>query len=377
MLTQTFVKEPLSRSPIFPVRLSRRALLSAGTAWSVATLLAGCGGSSSEEDDVRPETYAEAYRLRLRDTEGVYDDAQIVGVTSGGDLLLTTRRLVYDSDALQATASAFRLSRYTNRAQPDLTRREDFLPTRMLPVGGSFGLTALSANGNLYVSRHLAEPLAGGSGGDEVLIFAPDATQTGSVTPKTIEGLVSIGGAFPYYTHSVSPSGDFYAPISTQLSTYGEQEINITRWNRDGAIVARYKSASRFRFTGNRVSFLPDGTAVTTGYDSQAEQYGIVRADGQPGLDVPLQRETERIEHLQTDAFGNFYCYMFNDETSRATRLTPPFPTPYICKFSPNGTLLTQISPNRGTGTPFAVDGDGTIYMIGVDSLLMVYKQTR
>ncbi|MBC8141660.1 MAG: hypothetical protein H7Y38_09505, partial [Armatimonadetes bacterium] len=80
---------------ISPIRLSRRALLSAAGC-GAATLLPGCGGSPRREEDL-PEAYAEAYRINLSRAEGESVGVRALTVTPAADLLLATETQLFDN----------------------------------------------------------------------------------------------------------------------------------------------------------------------------------------------------------------------------------------------------------------------------------------
>ncbi len=367
--------------PIAPSRLSRRALLQAGTAlcsgWGAATLLVGCGGSTPP-DDALPEGYSEAYRLNLAETEGKYAFARAVTVTPVGDLVLAVNTRTHNAET-DTSSYGFRVSRYTKRAQPGLTKRSEQFPARTFSEE-TFGVVITDAAGRLYIPSYFVKgsspPQIEDKTPADLTIFAPDGTQEGVVTFGSVADYRINGGRLVQLVAvSVSPSGDYYATVTAEDPSDESKCLSVIRWNRSGKLVGGYVGKAGFLDTGSTVSFLPDGTAYLSVYKDATKESGIlpVSETGLGGF-APNGGAVG-----QTDAADNRYTVSVYQSRSHAvTRNQPTLHKENILKYSPTGMQLAliRLSSDERAGTSLAVDKDGTVFVVSGGEII-VYKRTR
>lgn len=346
--------------------ITRRTLLQASGALlgaaSLTALLSGCGGSGATvpTEGSFPEVYREAYRLHFDDGGDASVFRRIVAVTDTGDVLISEGTTRYN-DSGESTPE-LRLVRYENRAQPGQTvRTESALPNVTGEVfAGSSGL--------LYASQYPLEETGQGGGSNELLVLDLSGHQVASVSLANTNYSQTVGTIYtPYYSLSVSPSGEFYRPATVPTPEGDVYGAAVLRWDRDGKFVRSYVGAGKRRFIGFWIVFAADGAPYTLGYDDEKETLGVVAVEAPQAGFVPVRTTDYAAERsqLQVDDSGNLY-FVSSEPGSRATRsrTSPPPRTTYLRKFSAAGVELAYIRLTDSYIDPsFAVSGDGTVYV--------------
>ncbi|MBC8143069.1 MAG: hypothetical protein H7Y38_16715 [Armatimonadetes bacterium] len=213
--------------------------------------------------------------------------------------------------------------------------RTDLFPPKASPVivDGVIvadGVVILEATGRLHLSIFLvdgsAAPLRIEESPIPLTVFAADGTLEGIVTLQSLAGYrVNGGRVVQLISFSVSAAGDYYATANVLSADEASNSETVIRWNQAGVLIGN--------FTANNAD--APGTA---------------------------------------DAMGNRY-ELYSDY-SRATRTSPLPPKVNLVKTSSTGTKLAQIPLPDGYGAPFAVDGDGAVF-VASNSEIIVYRRTR